>query len=823
MGNLKKHFSDMRANTPKRVQWLLLVVALIVVIILITVLISGREKNKLELSEMNRVAAEISIVPDIINWSDVLVGETKEEKLTVSANAPIKVIDVKQEKAIDGFSVINICNDFLVTQQQSCMINMKYAPTAAASVQQTVIYVTWHDADATDEMKKITKVVVTLGATAPISETVQPDPVAKTPDYAASYTSEYDTEYENTPSGEYDDFSYDASYGELEQPTYVQEQIRDEIELIAPSVGGFSGSGARTYTRPPEACSDYAFAGYDNYGRQIGWIKPEDGTYKFHPFSDTNCNRPTGIYNPDNGIITDINNSGKKIGTDAEHIGFNSVMSGVLPTLSNTPAIKPEYRAQQLSIEELVETGGAGRGDSGLGGLIPRGKEDAKKYTGSGEDSGVKSTRAYDRQFILRQFKPIPATIVSDVRADPQALANNRLPVRATVDRNVYSDNGRNVIIPTGTLMLGYVDGDLPGPYTSIGRMNIKWYQFILPNGVEFNFGGGNAPFSGDAQGRTGIPGYGSTDYLEQFFMPMLTAIVPAAVNLIAPVSDAFVNQIDLDNNTVVQSGTVRSSELAKNQIITTWNQVAQKLLVDMMDNTVPPFTIAAGTRITVYSPVDLIASCGEEGDGKKCSLGYGKESRYDDWEHSTSVVENDPSWVGQVRSFAITQYCKDDGTVNESKCSATNGCDGYDYRTILFYCQSKQYQAKNNAKQDALYQNQQEQFSAKYQTSANTNSVSGTGVLGDKAYNEQVLGLTYNDEGAIQNPFESAPQPATDVLMDTGAESGGLTCNDGNLPDSNGCCAGETYTDMGYVDEATGSSYACCPDSGGDCFPPIL
>ena len=74
----------------------------------------------------------------------------------------------------------------------------------------------------------------------------------------------------------------------------------------------------------------------------------------------------------------------------------------------------------------------------------------------------------------------------------------------------------------------------------------------IRPDGVEFNFTDeGHQPFAGDAQGRVGVPGRGSTDYMEQFVMPMLTAIVPAAVNLIAPVSDAFVNQIDLDNNTM--------------------------------------------------------------------------------------------------------------------------------------------------------------------------------------------------------------------------------------------------------------------------------
>lgn len=40
--------------------------------------------------------------------------------------------------------------------------------------------------------------------------------------------------------------------------------------------------------------------------------------------------------------------------------------------------------------------------------------------------------------------------------------------------------------------------------------------------------------------------------------------------------------------------------------------------------------------------------------------------------------------------------------------------------------------------------------------------------------------------------------------------------CHDGFSPDLNGCCPGETYTDMGDM------GYNCCPDDGGDCFPPI-
>ena len=43
------------------------------------------------------------------------------------------------------------------------------------------------------------------------------------------------------------------------------------------------------------------------------------------------------------------------------------------------------------------------------------------------------------------------------------------------------------------------------------------------------------------------------------------------------------------------------------------------------------------------------------------------------------------------------------------------------------------------------------------------------------------------------------------------------LKCLDGSRPDPNGCCAGEVYTDLGEA------GFNCCPESGGNCFPPIV
>jgi hypothetical protein len=304
--------------------------------------------------------------------------------------------------------------------------------------------------------------------------------------------------------------------------------------------------------------------------------------------------------------------------------------------------------------------------------------------------------------------------------------------------------------------------------------------------------------------------------------MPMLTAIVPAAVNLIAPVSDAFVNQIDLDNNTVVQSGTVRSSELAKNEIITAWNNVATKLLVDVMNNTTPPFSIAAGTRITVFSPVDLFVTCGDQ-PGKACAIrpyqtkaadGTGGENRAN-WRTAANNITPSTDMeelIGQVRSMmqaSLQERCCTAPTGQKASVPVSNWndveiCRNYSFATLDFYCRSfGTYTAINNARQEAVFQNQQQMGVQKtdYTTGANTVD-----------YNTQVLGLEYNADGTIKNPFKKET-PAAPAQQNTSV----ITCDGGANPDANGCCPGETYTDMGD------QGFNCCPNAGGDCFPPIV
>lgn len=820
MKSIKQQFKEFRSSTPKHVQWLLLGAAFVVVIILLVLIIGGESTKKAEIPESDKQVS-FSVTPEKIDLSGVVAGETKNQNLTVTVNMPV-VID-KIKSGVSEITTTNNCDDLTDT----CLINVIYKPTKPQDNAETKLEITWHVSSQKDIINNQT-VTVVYGAIEDsdpfmdepeVKEEKKPEvkaekkPEVKEEKKPEPIVTEEDDEDEVSAEDEVatEEEEEDETGEEDEEPVAepVKEQIKKEIDVIAPKKVFKEPNPEPEFQLPPEKCSDFAIPGYDKSGVQIGWIKPEGGANYFHPFSDKDCSNPTGKYDFKTGVITSLED-GSRMGTDADHIGYRNVRARNLsiPQLSS-----PE--TMSLPSDGVFTDGDAWNWDGGEMKFASDEDEnwsstlDGEALTGSGMAGGeaVTSSRAFDRTFVLRQFKPIPATIVSEVRADPSVYGctgqecdsnkNYSIPVRATVDRNVYSDDGRTVIIPTGTLLMGYLSGDLPGPYQAVGRMNIKWYQFILPNGVEFNFEEGQDPYSGDAQGRVGVPGHGSTDYMEQMVMPILTSLVPAAVNMIAPIADAVVNQINLDNNTVVQSGTMRSSEMAKQTVIDTWNKVAQKLLVDVMSNTTPPFSIAAGTRINVFSPVDLIVSCNEQ-PGKKCSVIPLGNNRRRPWKElkEVSVDKKDPSWVGQARSFNLgDEYCKDDPKTGRKTIKDNWADSGYDYRTVYMYCESLNYEAINMAKDRVYSEQTQKKFDETY---------GGANREGDqlKAYNEDILGLSYNDDDDIINPWAKPEE--------------GLKCDDGTSPDADGCCTGETFTDMGE------DGWNCCPDSGGDCFPPL-
>ncbi|MBQ2017637.1 MAG: hypothetical protein II208_03900, partial [Alphaproteobacteria bacterium] len=176
MSKIKQKFSEIRKSTPRHVQWLLLGAAFVVVLILLTILIGGKSDNNQDIAQTNVAPAELKINPDMINWADIIVGEKKEEKIKINATAPVVIKNVQRFDDINGYSLLQTCKGQIVDKTIACDIAVTYAPSTPTETQQTSIVITWHKKNETEDMARTDKIVLTLGAVAPI---IEEKPIAK--------------------------------------------------------------------------------------------------------------------------------------------------------------------------------------------------------------------------------------------------------------------------------------------------------------------------------------------------------------------------------------------------------------------------------------------------------------------------------------------------------------------------------------------------------------------------------------------------------------------------------------------------------------------
>ena len=92
MNKIKKQFSDLRKNTPKHIQWLLLAAAFVVVLILLTLLFTNKNEEQENLENTDEIAIKVSVSPDTIDWANVIVGQQKSQTVKISANKPVKIL-----------------------------------------------------------------------------------------------------------------------------------------------------------------------------------------------------------------------------------------------------------------------------------------------------------------------------------------------------------------------------------------------------------------------------------------------------------------------------------------------------------------------------------------------------------------------------------------------------------------------------------------------------------------------------------------------------------------------------------------------------------
>ncbi len=201
----------------------------------------------------------------------------------------------------------------------------------------------------------------------------------------------------------------------------------------------------------------------------------------------------------------------------------------------------------------------------------------------------VISSWRVDMSEMIFADKPIPAVIARSIDS------NNPTPITAFVERNVYAEEGRNILIPAGSRLIGTLGGLTASTEATShsAKVQISWERLIRPDGSLFVFQG----ITGDAQGRGGALGYLDQQLFKKYTLPIMTTALTSYTSYMMAPKD--------DSGTEIESPKQQAANDARQNFLNEMNQVFEQILQDKTN--IKPLTyVPAGTRIIVYPNVDL-------------------------------------------------------------------------------------------------------------------------------------------------------------------------------------------------------------------------
>lgn len=208
--------------------------------------------------------------------------------------------------------------------------------------------------------------------------------------------------------------------------------------------------------------------------------------------------------------------------------------------------------------------------------------------------TGRTSSLPTDMSRVITPDKPITAVISFPIDSA------NPVTAVAMVDRDIYGNNGRTVVIPRGSKLIGTPGASGGG---SRVRLGIAWKQLIRPDGTRFVFDAQ----SGDASGRGNIPGRVDQRYLERYGYSIIPAAISAGVayaaggNQVNNVGVGGAGGIGGGNITQVQDARAIAAQILSQPLLQASQDLAQR-----GQELQPQVMVPAGTRITIWSVDDL-------------------------------------------------------------------------------------------------------------------------------------------------------------------------------------------------------------------------
>ena len=277
--------------------------------------------------------------------------------------------------------------------------------------------------------------------------------------------------------------------------------------------------------------------------------------------------------------------------------------------------IKAKQDRRSSSI--MILGGGGGVGSSAAGGIEgqPGGEQGAEAPKKSGEGFlGFGEGTLSEATLSKTSSEQVTATYIGDLRntvaqgkiidAVLETAVNTDLPgsVRGIVSRDVYSESGKNILIPKGSRLIGEYSSQVKSGQV---RVSIIWARLIRPDGVDIAL---ESPGS-DRLGRAGVVCHLDNKFWTRLGAAfMVSYLIPTLANRLANVDD---NAIQSTTSTatdgtqsVTSTGTVGSSQAQESA--DEFKDLATKVIEDSFSET-PTITIDQGSRINVMVNKDLV------------------------------------------------------------------------------------------------------------------------------------------------------------------------------------------------------------------------
>jgi len=189
---------------------------------------------------------------------------------------------------------------------------------------------------------------------------------------------------------------------------------------------------------------------------------------------------------------------------------------------------------------------------------------------------------------LIPQGTMIRGTLETAIQSDLPGM------VRAITSEDVYSFDGRRVLIPKGTMLTGEYRSGLSRGQT---RVLVAWTRMLRADGVSVALGS----YGTDGLGRSGLAGDVDNHYPERFGSAILLSVVGGV--------SSFVAGLNNEGQTAVAGGGSYIQQQAQSQaqqtIAQTMSDLANQALKDAI-NIPPTIHVDQGTRVMVFVRRDL-------------------------------------------------------------------------------------------------------------------------------------------------------------------------------------------------------------------------